>query len=119
MSTVRWFFLCGATVMAATIAYGFVGGNFVAEAEVLLPLPWFHVTMIDLYLGFALVGAWIGFRERSPWRTILWLILLICLGNLVSFIYAFIAAVQSEGDWATFWLGRRAATVAPATRNQS
>lgn len=98
----------GAVVVAAAIAYAFIVGDFFAEAEVMLPLPWFHLSMVDLYIGFFLFAGWILFREASTPRAIIWIVLLCLLGNVLSCIYALRAAVISQGDWRQFWMGARA-----------
>lgn len=97
----------GATIMAAAIAYAFLAGDLWNEARVMLPLPWFHLSMIDLYVGFLLFGGWIIFRERRIGVAIAWVVAVLLLGNLASCGYALIAALRSEGSWQRFWLGAR------------
>ena len=99
----------GCIIMVATIAYGLIAGDFRGEARLLLSHPWFHVSMIDLYAGFFLFSGWIAFRERSRLVAAIWIVLLLTLGNLVSCLYAVIAAIRAQGDWQAFWLGSRAA----------
>jgi len=99
--------IIGAVVIAATIVYALLFGNFIPEAKMLLPLPWFQLSMVDLYLGFLLFGCWILYREDSRITAICWIILLLILGNVVACIYAIIAMVRSRGNWAHFWLGDR------------
>lgn len=98
----------GVGVMAAAIGYGLLAGDLWGEAQVLLKYPWFHVSMIDLYVGFALVAGWIAFRERSPLVTVIWIVLLMLLGNLVSCGYALLAVIRAKGDMRRFWLGKHA-----------
>jgi hypothetical protein len=81
--------------MAATIAYGLAAGSFSDEGGTILDLAWGRVTLIDLYVGLALLGGWIVLRERS-WRAMPWLVALVFLGNLASALYAFIAAMRTE-----------------------
>lgn len=57
----------------------------------------------------ALVGMWIGYRERSAAVAIGWIVLILLLGNAVSYAYALAALIRSRGDWKRFWLGARAA----------
>jgi hypothetical protein len=49
--------------------------------------PWTWVTIVDLYLGFLVVGGAIVLRERRPRRYVPWLVALFCLGNLASAAY--------------------------------
>ncbi len=98
----------GFTIIAVAIAYGFIIGDFFGEARVLLGYPWFHISMVDLYLGFFLFGGWIAFRERSPWVAACWIVSLCLLGNLSSCAYGILALYQSRGNWRKFWMGSRA-----------
>lgn len=98
----------GAVVMTAAIVYAFVYGGLFAEAWTLLQYPWFHVSMIDLYLGFFLFSGWIIFREGSRKSATIWVVLLLTLGNLTACIYALLALVRARGDWNAFWLGASA-----------
>ena len=99
--------LC-AVAMAGAIIYALVTGNFLEEAGLLFPLPWFQLALADLYLGFLLFGGWILYRERSHGRAVGWIIILCLLGNIASCIYAVRALVQARGDWQQFWLGHHA-----------
>lgn len=82
-------------MMAATIIYGFIAGDFGDEGRTILDLAWGRVTLIDLYAGLALFGGWIGLREG--WRrTLPWLVGLVVLGNLAAALYAFLAARRSD-----------------------
>jgi succinate dehydrogenase hydrophobic anchor subunit len=49
--------------------------------------PWFRVILADLYLGFVLVAAWIGWRERSWTKGLVWGLLLCVLGNAGTLAY--------------------------------
>lgn len=102
----------GAVVMTITIVYGIIGGGYFVgfweEAKVMLPLAWFHVAMIDLYLGFFIFAGWIAYRENSTKRTIGFIALLCVTGNVFSCIYALVALVKSGGDMQKFWMGNRA-----------
>jgi hypothetical protein len=101
--------LLGACWMAAAIAYGLVASNIPTETRTLIKCIWFWISMADLYTGFMLFGGWIIFRERSWTVAMLWIVLLLTLGNLASCAYALIAAVRAHGDWRIFWLGGRTA----------
>lgn len=101
---IRWISGFVLVAMALTIAYGFVAGEFGEEGSAILDLAWGRVTLIDLYLGFALFGAWIVLRERSPKRAVPWLVALAVLGNLAAAAYAFLAARESD-SLEMFFLG--------------
>lgn len=95
----------GFFIMAAGITYAMIWGDFFAELEIMQGLPWFHLSMLDLYIGFLLFGGWVLFREKSKGIALVWILLLLCLGNLLACLYAAIALSRSQGDWQMFWMG--------------
>lgn len=99
--------LLGLLAMTGALIYGFTVGDFGKEGSVLLSMPWGIVSMVDLYVGFALFSVWIVYRERSWVRSVIWVILMMVLGSFTASLYALIALVTSRGDWARFWLGNR------------
>jgi len=94
--------------MSGVLIYGFTVGDFSGEGSELLAMPWGIVSMVDLYVGFILFSGWIVYRERSPIRSLVWVVLMMVLGFWAGSLYALVALLQSEGDWKRFWLGRRA-----------
>ena len=66
------------------------------ELRALLDTPWARVTLIDLFLGFLIFGAWIGWRERSLRRSLPWWIALALTGNLAAGIYLVVAAWNAD-----------------------
>jgi hypothetical protein len=83
--------------MVVAIAYGIASGGFVEELRALLDTPWARVTLIDLFLGFIIFAAWIGWREQSMLRSLPWWIALALTGNLAAGIYLFVAARKAAG----------------------
>ena len=61
-------------------------GVFAAGAE-LWPDPWFKATLADAYFGFLTVFLWIAYKEVGLARRILWLVLLLALGNIAIAAY--------------------------------
>ena len=100
--------LLGGLFIAIAIVYAIVFGNLYEEALVLFPMPWFQLTLVDLYLGFFLFGSWVFYRESSIGTAVLWLLLVCICGNVVSCIYAARALFQAKGDWLHFWTGGNA-----------
>jgi hypothetical protein len=98
----------GVVVMAAAIGYALVRGEFWTEAGILFRYPWFHLSMIDLYVGFLLFSGWVAYRERSPLTAAVWIFLVLTLGNLATCAYALAVAWRARGDWNWFWQGKRA-----------
>ena len=110
MSKTKLLLGVGAVVMGAAIIYALTFGDFLLEASILFEHPWFHVSLIDLYVGFLLFCGWIVFRERSRGRAAAWIVLILTLGNFAACVYALVAAIKANGDWRAFWLGSRNTT---------
>ena len=107
MKLARVLALLGFLVMLATLTYGFVVGDFGAEGSILLSLAWGKVSLIDAYVGFLVFSGWIVYREKSVMRSIIWVILMLVLGNLTSCLYVLLALHESKGSWQRFWFGHR------------
>jgi hypothetical protein len=93
--------------MASVLIYGFTVGDFGTEGQVLLSMPWGIVSLVDVYIGFVLFSGWIAYREKSLLRSIVWVTLVMVLGNLTASLYVLIALIASCGNWKRFWLGNR------------
>lgn len=100
--------LLGLLAMTAVLIYGFTIGDFAAEGSQLVRMPWGIVSLVDLYVGFALFSAWIVHREPSAAAAVVWVVLMMVLGFWTASLYVFLALQASEGDWQRFWSGRRA-----------
>lgn len=98
----------GTLAMGGVIAYAFAAGDFSGEGTLLLSMPWGIVSMVDLYVGFILFSGWIVYREKSAVRSVVWVVLMMVLGNFTASVYALIALFTCQGDWKRFWLGNRA-----------
>lgn len=97
----------GLLAMSGILIYGFTIGDFVGEGRQLLAMPWGIVSLVDLYVGFSLFSIWIAYRERSLWRSLIWIILMMVLGFWTGSLYTLLALNSSEGDWRRFWSGHR------------
>lgn len=106
MITVRVLSLALVALMVAVIVVGFVSGDFSKEGSEILGLTWGRVTLIDLYVGLAIFGIWVAFRERSWSRTLVWTLALVILGNLAAAVYVARAAFSSP-DATTLLLGHQ------------
>lgn len=94
--------------MSAVLIYGFSAGNFIQDGKELLANPWGIVSLVDLYAGFVLFSIWIVYREKSPWRSAIWVVFMMVLGFFTGALYSVIALETSHGDWQKFWLGHHA-----------
>ncbi len=97
----------GLLAMTGVLVYGFTVGDFAGEGRRLLAMPWGIVSLVDLYVGFTLFSAWIVYRERSPLRAGVWVVLMMVLGFFTASLYTLIALQRSDGDWQRFWMGDR------------
>jgi hypothetical protein len=108
MNIARTISILGLLAMTIVLANGFINGNIAAEGAWLLAHPWGIVSLVDLYVGFALYSIWIAYREESVLNTIVWIVLMIVLGFWAGALYMFLALYASKGDWKKFWMGQRA-----------
>ena len=99
--------LIGLLAMTGVLVYGFTAGNFSAEGSRLLHMPWGIVSLVDLYVGFALFSCWIVFREKALLPSIIWVAMMMVLGFWAGALYTFLALQTSGNDWKRFWCGRR------------
>lgn len=107
MKTAKIIAWLGLIAMTVVLLNGFINGNFSRDGAELLANPWGIVSIVDLYVGFALFSLWIAFREKSLILTIIWIILMIVFGFFAGSLYVLLALYQSRGDWLTFFLGAR------------
>jgi hypothetical protein len=99
--------LLGLLAMTGILLFAFTTGNFSSEGAKLVAMPWGIVSLVDLYVGFALFSGWIVYREKSAWRSIIWVVLMMTLGFWAGSLYTFLALQTSHEDWNHFWKGNR------------
>ncbi len=107
MNIAKGIALLGLLAMTVVLIYGFTVGDFASEGSKLLSMPWGIVSLVDLYVGFALFSGWIVYRERSAGRSVIWVLLMMILGFWTASLYTLIALQTSGGDWRRFWTGHR------------
>lgn len=96
MTLIRIVAAAATLAMLGAIAYGFSAGEFSDEGGQLLELAWGRVTLIDLYLAFGAVWAWIAWREQRVRSAAVWLVLVVGLGSFAIWAYVLLAAVRSR-----------------------
>lgn len=101
----------GAVAMTIALLNGFIAGDFARDGGELLANPWGVVSLVDLYVGFALFSLWIAFRETKLIVAVIWIVLMMVLGFFTGAVYVLIALYSSQGDWVRFFLGGRAEKV--------
>ncbi len=100
--------LAGLLAMTGILIYAFTRGDFSGEGSKLLAMPWGIVSLVDLYVGFSLFSGWIVFREKTWLPSVIWVVLMMCMGFWAGALYTFLALQSSGGDWKRFWYGKRA-----------
>ncbi|MEI6695653.1 MAG: DUF1475 family protein [Bacteroidota bacterium] len=93
-------------IMLVSLMYGFIRGDFFKEGSILLSLAWGKISFIDVYIGFFLFSAWVVYREKKRSVAVLWIILILLLGNLISTLYVTICLFKSNENLQWFWLGK-------------
>jgi hypothetical protein len=97
----------GFLIMGFMILRAIVVGDFNGEGANLIRGPWGQLSLVDVYIGFFLFAGWIIYREQSWLRSLVWIIMLLVLGNLIACLYVLIALQTSQNNWRKFWFGRR------------
>jgi hypothetical protein len=90
--------VCGLIVaaLAALIVWASLEKSVIEIFRVLLAERWGIVTLLDLYGGFLITGAWIAALERRWWRVVPWLAGMFFLGNFASLIYVALRAWRAR-----------------------
>jgi hypothetical protein len=52
--------------------------------------PWAVATLYDAYFGFITFWVWVAYKERTMWARVLWLLLILALGNIAMSFYVLI-----------------------------
>ncbi len=76
-------------MLYVTVTASFERGVFEAGAA-LWPDAWFRATLADAYFGFITFYVWVAYRERDIVSKIVWLVLIMGLGNIAMSVYVLI-----------------------------
>jgi hypothetical protein len=98
----------GVVLLVALIGFSSLDLSLWKGLKATVDTRWGITTMVDLYLGLFVAAGWIAFRERSAWRSLLWLIGLCLLGNLTLLAYLLIASRRARTVEDLFRAVRRA-----------
>ena len=93
-------------IMLLTLLYGFIRGVFFKEGGILLSLAWGKVSLIDVYIGFFLFSGWVLYREERLPIAIIWILLILLLGNFITSLYVTITLYKFGENLPWFWLGK-------------
>jgi len=60
--------------------------------------PWAVATLYDAYFGFITFWVWVAYKENTLWSRLLWLILILGLGNIAMSLYVLIQLFRLKPD---------------------
>ncbi len=97
-----WFLRILSVVFLAVMTWSVVQSSL-EESLLKIPAvvtsdPWFITTIFDVYIGLLLFYVWICLREKSLAAKLIWLPLLIGLGNIATSLYAVLVVWQLPTD---------------------
>ena len=95
------------------VALGLAAGTFASEGEQLLALGWGRITLVDVYLAFAVAVLWAWLRERPAVAAGV-TVLVVVLGSVAIWAHVAVAAWRSR-DRRELLLGSRADRERPAS----
>ena len=107
MTGIRIFTVTLTVIMFVAIGVSMATGSISEEGSLLLDTAWGRMSLIDIYVGAALIAGWVYLREANPWVLLFWIPVFIVLGHGGTALYAAIAAFRSD-DVTSFLLGARA-----------
>jgi hypothetical protein len=94
--------------MVAVTAWASLDANVLVGFQRVLAERWGVATLFDAYFGFLWFWLWIAYKEATPGRRLLWLALLLALGNLAMAAYMMIQlAHRKPGEGVEHLLLRR------------
>ena len=96
MTAIRTVSALGVAAMTIALILGFTSGDFSGEGGQILDLVWGRVTLVDLYVGVAIIAAFVFWRERSVPISIAWLVAFIVLGHWATALYVLLASMRAS-----------------------
>jgi hypothetical protein len=60
--------------------------------------PWAVATLYDAYFGFITFWLWVAYKEKTLWSRLLWLVLILALGNIAMSLYVLIQLFRLRPD---------------------
>lgn len=84
-----------AVAFGVLVAIGLASGTFTTEGEQILALGWGRITLVDVYLAFALAVLWVFLRE-SVGRAVALTVGIVVLGSVVIWAWVGWAAWTSS-----------------------
>ena len=69
--------------------------------------PWAVATLYDAYFGFITFWLWVAYKENNVWSRLLWLVLILGLGNIAMSLYVLIQLFRLKPEQSVEALFRR------------
>lgn len=85
-------------MMCVSISTAVVEADFWTEVNRITAMQWGKVTVMDLYIGLLLFSGWVYWRENNIRRGLLWSVLILLLGNLMSCLYLLLALHECSDE---------------------
>ena len=60
--------------------------------------PWAMATLYDAYAGFLTFFVWVAYKEDALWKKVVWLALILALGNIAMSFYVLIQLAKLKAD---------------------
>jgi hypothetical protein len=60
--------------------------------------PWAVATLYDAYFGFITFFVWVAYKESTLWARVLWLVLILGVGNIAMSFYVLIQLFRLKAD---------------------
>jgi len=60
--------------------------------------PWAVATLYDAYFGFITFWLWVAYKETTLWARLLWLVLILALGNIAMSFYVLVKLFRLKPD---------------------
>jgi hypothetical protein len=60
--------------------------------------PWAVATLYDAYFGFITFWVWVAYKERTLQMRLLWLVLILSLGNIAMSLYMLLQLFRLKPD---------------------
>ena len=84
--------------MLAVTTYASLDRSILDVGSQLTSDPWFHATLADAYFGFLTFCVWVAYKESRWWRRVVWLVLIMTLGNIAMSIYVLVQLWHWDAD---------------------
>lgn len=88
--TLRSLFALILLVMLGINGFAMMHENLFQISKQVTGDPWFIATLFDAYAGFITFYTWVCYRENGLARKLIWLILILLLGNIAMATYMLI-----------------------------